>query len=186
MLDQGVDLSQGITLLSGEMFDYKRPHDCEVRIEDIAGALSKICRFAGHVRCFYSVAQHAVNVSRIVPEEHALDGLLHDTAEAFTNDLPTPLKHAVPVFGELEKRIEAAMGARFGFAWPMPAAVRTADLQMLAIEKHRLKGDTSRWTILDGIETDSIVGKVDLSEWTPRQAEERFLARYYSLLEVSR
>jgi len=58
-----VELGHGIRLLSGVLFDYGAPEKCEVKIEDIAAALSKVCRFAGHIHRFYSVAQHAVNVS---------------------------------------------------------------------------------------------------------------------------
>ena len=176
-----VMLSHGITLLSGHLFDYSRPHECPVEIGDIAAALSKICRFAGHIHQFYSVAQHAVNVSRIVPCQHALSGLLHDTSEAFTNDLPTPLKAAVPVFKELEIRIESAMADRFGFSYPLPDAVKTADLQMLAIEKEMLKRDYSHWSVLDGIEIDSIRDIVDLTPWGPSYAEDMFLERYEEL-----
>lgn len=179
-----VALGDGIRLLSGALFDYADPAACAVEIGDIAGALSKVCRFAGHIRQFYSVAQHAVNVSRIVPESHAFTALMHDTAEAFTNDLPTPLKHAFPAFRALEARIEAAMAARFGFAWPMPEPVRRADLIMLAVEKAELKGDGSRWAILDEISVAEIfAGTVaaDLSPLTPSAAEALFLERYWEL-----
>jgi hypothetical protein len=173
-----VALGDGIRLLSGALFDYERPRDSEVTIGDIAAALSKVCRFAGHIHQFYSVAQHAINTSRIVPPEHAYNALMHDTAEAFTNDLPTPLKFAVPIFKELEVRIESAMSERFGFAYPLPDAVKLADAQMLAIEKVKLKRDFSAWTVLEGIETDHIAHLVDLSPMTPSRAERLFMERY--------
>lgn len=176
-----VILSDGIRLLSGNLFDYNRPEATEVHIEDIAAALSKVCRFAGHIHRFYSVAQHAINASRIVPEEHAFNALMHDTAEAFTNDLPTPLKFAVPIFKELEVKIESAMAARFGFAYPLPDPVKLADAQMLAIEKVRLKRDLSHWDVLDGIETAHVEHLVDLSPMAPARAETLFLERYREL-----
>lgn len=176
-----VQLNDGIRLLSGVMFDYNDPSSCEVTVRDIAGALSKICRFAGHIHQFYSVAQHSVNVSLIVPPEHAFSGLMHDTAEAFTNDLPTPLKHTFPVFKELEHRIEAAMSARFGFVFPLSPQIKVADLQMLDLEKVYLKGDLSNWDCLDGIDTDAVEHLVDLSPWTPGMAEAAFLERYWEL-----
>lgn len=176
-----VALNDGIRLLSGCLFDYDRPHESNIQIEDIAGALSKVCRFSGHIHQFYSVAQHAINASRIVSEEFAFDALMHDTAEAFTNDLPTPLKFAVPIFKELEVRIESAMGKRFGFAYPLPDAVKLADAQMLALEKVKLKRDFSEWTVLEGIETDHIAHLVDLSPMTPSRAERLFLERYEEL-----
>lgn len=176
-----VMMGDGIRLLSGVMFDYNAPHSSPVQIEDIAGALSKVCRFAGHIGQFYSVAQHAVNASRIVAPEYAFTALMHDTAEAFTNDLPTPLKFAIPVFKELEVRIESAMGKRFGFEYPLPDPVRIADLQMLSIEKIKLKKDYSDWDCLNGIETSHIERLVDLSPMAPSRAERVFLERYEEL-----
>lgn len=176
-----VQLGDGIRLLSGALFDYNNPSECEVSIHDIAAALSKVCRFAGHIHQFYSVAQHALNTSRIVAPEHAFDALMHDTAEAFTNDLPTPLKFAVPIFKELEVRIESAMGERFGFNYPLSEAVKLADLQMLRIEKVLLKRDFSAWSVLEGIETAHVEHLVDLSPMTPVVAERLFLERYREL-----
>lgn len=176
-----VQLGDGIRLLSGCLFDYNDPGASEVQIEDIAAALSKVCRFAGHIHQFYSVAQHAINTSRIVTPEHAFDALMHDTAEAFTNDLPTPLKFAVPIFKELETRIESAMGQRFGFNYPLSDEVKLADLQMLSIEKEHLKRDYSAWSVLEGIDITDLEGLVDLSPMTPVVAERLFLQRYYEL-----
>lgn len=181
-----VELGHGIRLLSGVLFDYGAPEKCEVSIFDIAAALSKVCRFAGHIHQFYSVAQHAVNTSRIVPIEFAFDALMHDTAEAFTNDLPTPLKFAVPIFKELEEKIEAAMADRFGFIFPLHPAVKTADLQMLAIEKVALKRDHSHWSVLEGIETAHVEHLVDLTPWAPDRAEAEFITRFRALASSRR
>lgn len=175
-----IELSHGIRLLSGNLFSYHEPHVGEVDILDIASPLSKICRFAGHIPVFYSVAQHAVNTSLIVPPEHAFTALMHDTAEAFMNDLPTPLKAAVPAFKALEEKIEADMARRFGFEYPLPPEVKLADLQMLAIEKHYIKADQSHWSVLDGIEWEHITD-CHLMPWQPDVAREAFLERYFEL-----
>lgn len=178
-----VALTDGIRLLSGQMFDYANPRANPIDIDDIAAALSKVCRFSGHLPYFYSVAQHAVNTSYIVAPEFAFTALMHDTAEAFTNDLPTPLKTALPVFKELEVAIESAMSEQFGFAFPLPAEVKHADLQMLQLEKVHVKQDHSTWAILEGVESDHLLDKVDLTSWVPAYAQARFLARF---LEIER
>lgn len=83
-----------ITTYTGGTFDYSKfgPEDIDIR--DIAHSLSHLCRFAGHVNIFYSVAQHCLLVSEKIPggPEVKLAALLHDAAEAYVNDLPSPLK----------------------------------------------------------------------------------------------
>lgn len=175
-----ITLDMGIELLDGTMFSYLDPEKADIDIEQLATALSNICRFAGHVKWFYSVAQHAVNVSWIVPRQYRYTGLMHDTAEAFTNDLPTPLKVAVPIFKDLEVRIEAAMAAKFGFQYPLPEAVKYADLQMLMIEKEYLKPSSSHWTILDGIQRPN-TDFINLEPMSPEEAKWAFLDRYEDL-----
>ena len=176
-----VALSNGIRLLSGAMFDYNAPEKSDVKIYDIAAALSKVCRFSGHLHQFYSVAQHSVNASLIVPIEFAFDALMHDTSEAFTNDIPTPLKFAVPMFKELEVTIETAMAEKFGFSYPLSDEVVLADSQMLAIEKIHLKRDHSKWEVLEGIDTSEVFHLVDISPMAPDVAERLFLERYEDL-----
>lgn len=172
---------QWIGLLSGAQFNYNRPEESEVTLDDLASALSNICRFSGHLPCFYSVAQHLVNTSRIVPVEFAFDALMHDTAEAFTNDLPTPLKWALPIFKELEVKIESAMAKRFGFNYPYPPDIKKADTEMLILEKLHVKQDNSVWPHYEGIETDHLLPLVDLKPWQPIRAKREFLERFHEL-----
>lgn len=178
-----IQMSDGIRLYSGVMFDYSSPHDCAVDIHDIAEGLSKICRFAGQCCHFYSVAQHAVNASYIVEEGFEYDALLHDTAEAFTNDIPRPMKMRIPGFKELEASIEGAMSLRFGFSYPLPPAVRLVDDQMLKLEKEALLlNETQEWQILDYVgDVSHLLDRVDLTCWSADIARDRFLQRYEEL-----
>lgn len=172
---------QWIGLLSGAQFNYNKPEESDVTLDDLASALSNICRFSGHLPCFYSVAQHLVNTSRLVPVELAFDALMHDTAEAFTNDLPTPLKWSLPIFKELETKIESAMSKKFGFNYPYDPAVKTADTQMLVLEKRFVKMDERVWPMYEGIEVDHLRHLVDLKPWQPCRAKREFLERYEEL-----
>jgi 5'-deoxynucleotidase YfbR-like HD superfamily hydrolase len=175
---------QWISLLSGTTFNYNKPEESDVTIEDIASALSNVCRFSGHLPRFYSVAQHLVNTSYIVPVEHAFTALMHDTAEAFTNDLPTPLKWAFPIFKELEVKIESAMGNKFGFQYPYPDEVKEADTIMLMLEKYFVKDCNQHWPMYEAY-TKRRVAKyrdmVDLDSWQPRRAKREFLERFEEL-----
>jgi len=83
-----------IGLFSGGTFDILNPRAEDVRIEDIAHALSQQCRFTGHTKTFYSVAQHSVLASTLVAAPDELWALLHDASEAYMGDMNRPLKHA--------------------------------------------------------------------------------------------
>ncbi len=61
-------------------------------VEVIAHSLAHICRWTGHTRVFYSVAQHCMLASLMVPEWCALEALMHDAAECLTGDVSSPLK----------------------------------------------------------------------------------------------
>jgi hypothetical protein len=166
--------------------NYNKPEDCDAIIEDIGHALSNVCRFSGHLPRFYSVAQHAVNASYVVQQlpggaSCAFDALMHDTAEAFTNDLPTPLKAAFPVFKQLEEKIEAAMGRRFGFSYPLPEPVKVADTIMLGLEKEHVKKNLSDWAVLSGVDYNAFKQYVDLTPCTPNRAYAMFMDRYKEL-----
>lgn len=170
-----------IGLLSGTQFNYNKPEESDVTVEDLAGALSNICRFAGHLPRFYSVAQHLVNTSLIVPYEDRYDALMHDTAEAFTNDLPTPLKWTLPIFKELEVKIEGAMSKKFGFNYPYPKSVKEADTVMLLLEKTYVKEDNQAWPHYAGVEFEQFKDQVHLESWQPRRTKREFLDRYNEL-----
>lgn len=178
-----------ISLLSGGKFNYDDPENSDVNIEDIASALSNVCRFSGHLPRFYSVAQHLVNTSRIVPVELAYTGLMHDTAEAFTNDLPSPLKWKYPSFKDLETAIESAMSKKLGFEFPYPPEIKHADSIMLILEKIYVKEDTSIWPRYEEWTTETVEPYrelVDLRSWNPDRAKKNFLKRYWELENATR
>lgn len=187
MVDQTITAQpaeQWIGLLSGAKMNYNCPEESDVTLDDLASALSNICRFSGHLPCFYSVAQHLVNTSRIVDGEFAFDALMHDTAEAFTNDLPTPLKWSLPIFKELEVHIESAMAKRFEFNYPYAPEVKVADTQMLLLEKKYVKLDSREWPLYEALSEaveSVLLPKVDLKPWQPVRAKREFLERYAQL-----
>lgn len=81
-----------ILTYTGRAFDLAAPRADLISTVDIAHSLSMICRFGGHPRRHYSVAQHSLLVAGIVPPEHQLIALLHDATEAYVGDMVRPIK----------------------------------------------------------------------------------------------
>ena len=150
----------------------------EVDIQDIAHALSMLCRFNGHCNRFYSVAEHSVHVSNTVKPKQALWGLLHDAAEAYLSDLPQPIKRQMPDFGLFEDLLLEVIADRFGLSSPIPPEVKHADAVMLATEKSALMGaEPAPWgEILEPLDPEMIHG------WEPEKAKQKFLERFEELL----
>lgn len=150
-----------LTLRDGRLFWPLDPRPSEVRVDDIAHSLSLTCRFAGHCREFYSVAQHSLLVAELVERiapELALQALLHDAAEAYLGDIPRPLKPYVWI-EDAETEVNATAGTFDAFEEGLLAVifegldvpdlyddgiVTHADEVALATEARDLMGDP-RW-----------------------------------------
>lgn len=120
---------------SGIQFDLENPTPEMVNIQDIAKALSQMCRFNGHCDRFYSVAEHSLRVAEKVPKHLQLQALLHDAAEAYIPDVTRPLKRMLPLFKQTERKIMQAIGAKFNMSLPICDDVTKADMRMLKTEK---------------------------------------------------
>ncbi len=169
-----------IATSTGKHIDFVNITPDQICIEDIARGLSNECRFAGQLESFYSVAQHSVYVSQIVPPEYALEALLHDAAEAYIKDIPSPLKAMLPDYKAVEKRIEAVIRENFGLPPAMTVDVHYADLVMLATEKRDFEIDPgSHWPILDSVLPDENL--IILHQFYPPVAYRLFMERFETL-----
>ena len=171
--------------MSGHYINFVEPDAELFCIKDIAHALSHTCRFGGHTRDFYSVAQHSVLTSYLVPEEDRFAALMHDAAEAYVGDVPTPLKQLLPEYKIIEKRIEASLFERFGLYDGIPTSVKKADLIMLATEQRDLmqaKNDDAEWNVI----ADIPLAPFRIKPQSPEQARKSFLDRFDELSIASR
>ena len=138
---------------SGRYFNVLEPDPALIEIEDIAAALSRICRFGGHTKIFYSVAEHSVlaahhawNHGEGLPACRAI--LLHDATEAYLGDVVKPLKNAIAdVYGPIEKRMSDAIGERFDIDFDAyHDVIKRYDYAMLFAEKRALfPEDATEW-----------------------------------------
>jgi len=168
-----------LTTVSGRRLYYAYPKANVIDPGDIAWALSNLCRYIGHTRKFYSVAQHSVIVSNIVPPELALEGLLHDAAEAYTGDLATPIKQFVrPEFEPIEHGIDRAISERFEIGFPRDPRIKVADTQTLATEiRDLLPNDVKIWW--SGRLPAPLEEEID--PWGYKRARREWLARFEEL-----
>jgi uncharacterized protein len=151
MENKSVDINEeawsdgGIITYMGRTVHPFKPQVSEIHRVDIAHALANTCRYSGHCSEFYSVAEHCINVSMIVPEDWAIRGLLHDAAEAYLTDIPRPFKHMIPGYKEVEEGLLKVIFENFGIKYGLPEAIKDADNLMLAIEQYALIPDTKYW-----------------------------------------
>jgi hypothetical protein len=170
--------------VSGRWVNPFDPDPAQLDAADIARALANLCRFGGHSRVFYSVAQHCVIVSLIVEErggdaEDAFAALMHDAGEAYLGDMPHPLKHRSalgPAFRDAEARLEEAIRDRFGIK-PDVADIKAVDRALLATERRAFSAEIWHWPELEDVEPLEL----ELTPWSPDRAAEEFAARYAEL-----
>uniref|UniRef100_UPI00301D7A58 DNA-directed RNA polymerase subunit alpha C-terminal domain-containing protein n=1 Tax=Morganella morganii TaxID=582 RepID=UPI00301D7A58 len=165
-----------ITTITGKHIDFANITPDQFCIKDIAAGLSNTCRFTGQLANFYSVAQHSVYVSQIVPPEYALEALLHDATEAYMGDITSPLKAMLPDYKAIEKCVDAAIRERFCLPPVMTIDVHRADLVMLATERRDFEISPScGFPELSTIDPhDDII----IHTLTPPQAYRQFMTRF--------
>ncbi len=167
-----------IRTYTGNTFHYEDMSPKDVSIADVSHALSHICRFTGHVKVYYSVAEHCCRVSDLCSPENKLWGLLHDASEAYCSDLPRPFKRLIGLepYRTYEKRIMHIICERFGLPLEEPKEVKAADMRLLVTEQRDLMVNA-------GPEWYDVKPLLDpITPWTAEVAKEEFLKRFNALL----
>ena len=156
------------------VIDPFRPRPSDINIDDIAHALANTCRWGAACSQFYSVAEHSIEVAHRVNDNLKLCALLHDAAEAYLGDIPTPRKAVTfhryqdtcgvitEAYSVTEDRLMAAIFERFNVGYEsIPDEVHEADL-IVRREEER--------TLIRGVRTSPVL--------TPATARIMFLRRF--------
>jgi len=174
-----------IILSNRTYLNFLRPHEAAFNIHTIAAGLSKVCRWGAQCDDFYSVAQHSVLVSMVVPRHLALWGLLHDASEGLMGlDMTSPLKQLCPDFKTIEKRVQVAVFERFGIDAECDdkLLVKAADRAVEATERRDLMG-----VVYSPLHEELFKGAAPLRDlriepWDHRKAKHMFMVRYQKIM----
>lgn len=172
-----------IRTFSGKLVDPVNLTPDDICIEDIAHALSNQCRFSGHVRKFYSVAEHSVRVMKKCNLD-PLSALLHDASEAYLVDLPRPLKYhpQFAFYKKVEEQVQNVICTRFALYAKIKSVadeIHIADKRMLATE---MAGLMNRQDAPLPFEPYADYASVKLG-MSPEEAERWFLGNFYELVK---
>jgi hypothetical protein len=195
-----------IQTVKGRRFYMSRP---EFDIEEIAHATSMQCRYTGHTRDFYSVAEHCVMVSHLCedladcqvvssrekglflsqpPLHAAFEGLMHDAHEAYVSDIASPWKALIPDYRKMEERLEAKCREHFGIAGTISEGVKRADWYALFLEARELlpHGVSDDWLTPAEDFRARLQPVIDSRKYGPKclspsYARRQFIARFRSI-----
>lgn len=193
MSDRSARVGNWSQTFTGLQFWPCDPRREDVRVEDIAHALALQCRFAGHCRVPYSVAEHSVRVAEWVWDETSGDrraslaALLHDASEAYCVDVPRPLKPYLTGYREIEHGVMHVIEAWAGL--PVGACeapiVKRADEVLLMTEARDLMGPApAPWTFAQGARAVPL--RETIAPWGWQRAEAAFLEKFAALRGVDR
>lgn len=178
-----------ITTRSGINFYPFAPREEQIEIEDIAWALSHLCRYTGHTPIFYSVGHHSLLVADYLKEKYGphagYAGLLHDAAEAYINDLATPLKRHLTEFNEVEAGIMAAVIRKFKVdQLCLESCVSEGDSVLFLTEAKELMGNPQDWASIKKLHDQGLRPlEWKFREVSPAEVREKFLFKFHRYQE---
>lgn len=172
MKDTGQVDEGWIELWSGARFYFERESEEIAKIlttEDMVWPLSRICRYNGHSRRWYTTGEHSILLCRKARKEgHSVEiqktFLLHDGAESFIQDLARPFKVKIEGrYKEFESKIDQAISLRFGTIYPFPQLIKEWDVRICRDERFSIMRPTDNEWGVDHLETLNIKPRC----WSP-------------------
>lgn len=176
------DLNEGepyMEVYDGSQFTVGSVEENEYRINTIAHSLSNICRYGGHSKKFYSVAEHSIIMADHVYDTTgdkvlAYEALMHDAAEAYMGDIPRPLKYRLPDYLDTLAKVEKSIAEKFNFPYPTSKSIKELDARMIKTERKQVMRPSGNKWFHDSLEPLNI--RVHFQ--TPVEAKECFLDAY--------
>jgi hypothetical protein len=185
-----------ITTFTRKMFHLHGTDPDEICLEDMAHATSNLCRYTGHVREFYSVAEHEVLVADVVKVlggtvEEQLIGAFHDTTEAYLSDIAAPWKPHLENYHKLEHQIWKRIAAKYSLPLFMPPIIKKADWLALFIEaRFLINDDYKHWVGYEEHGEESIrigdMPEITIWGWEPKTARIQWLRKLRELWDKPR
>ena len=178
-MDKAVSSRKGdwMQTVTGRKFWPLDPNPDDICIEDIAHALSMLCRYGGHTLRFYSVAEHCCHVHDAAAPENKLWALMHDASEAYISDVIRPIKPFLTGYKATEKAVMSAVCTKFGMSEIEPEEVSILDKNILGDEAAQAMSEPPEKWYYKG---DPL--GITLQFWSPDIAKAQFLARFRSPL----
>ena len=173
-LKREVELEPWIETFTGKTFYFLDPKPETIDIRDIAHSLAYTCRYTGHSKRFYSVAEHSIYVSYLAA--NPLAGLLHDASEAYITDIASPIKPYLNNYKELEDNLMLRIAGVFGFDYPLDVDIKDCDATQLKTEaKYLLPSKGLTWAHMYPTKREHGIKPQCMS---PEEAEQAFLERF--------
>jgi hypothetical protein len=167
---------------TGKKFCFRNPTLQDISIIDISHSLSNICRFNGHCKQFYSVAEHSVYLSRQFDNSQlAMEALLDDAAEAYIGDMPRPIKNTEEMlpYREIEKKIDDKIRIKFDLSSERNQQIIDMDTRLLITERNQIMSrPPDDW----GIKAEPL--KIKIQCLSPSEAKEFFEQRYFQCIRM--
>lgn len=166
---------------SGKHLYFLDPQPEQIDIRDIALALSRVHRFNGHTTKPMTVAEHCWAGARYIEDKYKLSFLLHDAAEAYLCDIPSPVKQYIPEYKKIERGLMGAIATKFGCNFESDM-VKYYDLVLLSNEAHHLtKSQGNDWDIWKQVKRPTISAEFKPLCLDPEVARLVFLELFYEL-----
>lgn len=167
---------------TGRKFFPAAPKAEDLTIFDIAHALSLKCRYSGHTKSFYSVAEHSVSLALYarylrLPAATQFHFLMHDGNEAYLPDVCRPIKHFFPDLIIMEKNLDATIRAWCDLDQEVPAIVKEFDSRIIRDERTQVMMASPNAWQTDALQPLGVV----LHGYLPAVAEARFLQAYQTI-----